>query len=434
MTYQSWGQYPKTTQQVTHLYWRTDTFPQVESALPYGQGRSYGDVNLNDGGTIVSTQYLNHIISFDSESGIISCESGVTLGDILRLIVPHGWFIPVSPGTKFVSVGGAIANDVHGKNHHRAGTFGSHVLEMELLRSDNSRLVCTPTANTDFFAATIGGLGLTGIITRATIQLKKIDNPYLDVETLKMHSLDDFWQTSLESDTTHEYTVGWVDTSVRGGKLGRGLFMRGNWATKTTKDVTDTYRNPKITMPVNAPDWMINIPVIKAFNFAYYHKQFSNRSHMQQHYDPFFYPLDIVQYWNRLYGKRGFQSYQCVVPKEAGLEVIRVMLDTIHRAGLASPLTVFKLFGNKPSPGMMSFPAPGINLLLDFPNVGEKLNALLHKLDNITADAGGKVNPAKDAHLSPEHFAKFYPQWKQFSQYIDPRMSSSFWRRVTKNL
>lgn len=434
MTYQSWGQYPSVKQDVTHLYWRTDAFPDAQSILPFGQGRSYGDVNLNDGGTIVSTAHLNHLISFDPSTGILSCEAGVTLGDILKVIVPQGWFIPVSPGTKFVSVGGAIANDVHGKNHHRAGTFGRYVQEFELLRSDNSRTTCSPTQNTDLFSATIGGLGLTGVITRATIQLKKIHSPYLNAETLKIGSLDEFWQVSLESDKTHEYTVGWIDTSVRGKKLGRGLFMRANWAEDTTRDITDTYREPRITMPINAPNWMINVPVIKAFNVAYYHKQITKHTTTQQHYDPFFYPLDIVQYWNRFYGSRGFQSYQCVVPVEGGLEVIRTMLDTIHRSGLASPLTVLKLFGDIPSPGIMSFPAPGVNLLLDFPNVGRKLTDLLLELDRITAEANGKVNPAKDAHLTPEYFAQFYPQYKEFSQYIDPRISSSFWRRVTKNL
>ncbi|MEX1112351.1 MAG: FAD-binding oxidoreductase [Candidatus Andersenbacteria bacterium] len=432
MTYQSWGQYPHVKQSVEHLFWRTDPFPEASSVLPFGQGRSYGDVNLNDGGTVVSTQLLNRFISFDTTTGILRAESGVTVADILQLVIPHGWFMPVSSGTKFVSLGGVIANDVHGKNHHRVGSFGCHVTQFELLRSDNTRLICSQTEHPDYYRATIGGLGLTGIITWAEIQLTKIPSLYLDSETIKVGSLEEFVELSRSSDTSHEHTVGWIDMSVSGKQLGRGLFMRANWAKESGKDMGDVYRAPKFTMPVNAPNWLISLPVIKAFNLAYYHKQLSPKASKQVHYDPFFYPLDVLQYWNRLYGSRGFQSFQAVIPHDQGVAAIRTILETVHKRGLTSPLTVLKIFGEKASPGMMSFSAPGLNILFDFPNV-PGLNDLLEELDTIVINAGGKVNPAKDAHMSAKAFQTFYPRWQEFQQYIDPKISSSFWRRVTKN-
>ena len=433
MTRPSWGNYPTANQQEIALQWRSDALPPTTSLLPHGMGRSYGDVALNDGGTVITTSRLNHIISFDAATGQLRCEAGVPLADILQLVVPHGWFLPVTPGTKFVSVGGAIANDIHGKNHHRAGTFGRHVTEFELLRSNNERIVCSATQHSELFSATIGGLGLTGLITWAQIQLLKIPSVYLDSETIKMHSLNDFMALSDESDTTHAYTVAWLDTST--AQAGRGLFMRANF-TESEEPFDVPYQKPLVTLPFHMPDWFVNTPLIKAFNVAYYHKQLSPTSKAKVHYNPFFYPLDILQYWNRLYGKRGFQSYQCVVPNDTnqGKAVIERMLTTIHASGLASPLTVVKLFGDKVSPGILSFPRPGINLLLDFPNVGTKLSKLLHTLDDITLEAGGRANPAKDAHMSAKTFQAMYPNWREFSEHIDPAFSSSFWRRVTKSI
>ncbi len=429
--YQSWGQYPVVEQIVKPLRWRNDRLPSDSSLLPYGQGRSYGDVCLNDQGVIVSTAALNHFIDFAANNGVLRCESGVTLAEILQLVVPQGWFLSVTPGTKFVSIGGAIANDVHGKNHHRAGTFGCHVRKFELLRSDGSRTICSPSENTNLFRATIGGLGLTGLITWAEIQLKAIDGPFLQTETIRLGSLSDFIHLSEQSDHQYEYTVAWLDTSVAQRQIGRGLFMRGNHA-KTDKHPTsqDFYHDPLITVPFNAPNNLISIPVIKLFNRMYYHRPIKAKA--LTGYNAFFYPLDLVQYWNRLYGRRGFQSYQCIVPRPEGLPVIREMLSAIHQTGLASPLTVLKIFGNIPSPGILSFPRPGINLLLDFPNVGRRLDQLLLQLDRITCEHGGRVNPAKDAHLSPDTFQAFFPEWQTFSEYIDPHFSSSFWRRVAK--
>ena len=429
-----WGNYPLSKNQKTwSIPNRFSTLPENTPILPYGQGRSYGDVCQISNGTIVSTTNLNNFIEFDHTNGLITVESGITIGEILKIAIPKGWFIPVSPGTKFVSIGGAIGNDVHGKNHHRAGTFGCHVTKLELLRSNGERLLCSPKQNAELFNATIGGLGLTGLITWAQIQLKKINNPYIDTETIRIKNLTELLELARESDATHEYTVAWVDTTASGASIGRGLFMRGNHAPTTAKPVDDVYHKPIATMPIFMPNSFISTPLIKAFNWAYYRKQLQHTASAQQHYDPFFYPLDILQNWNRLYGKRGFQSFQCVVPHEQGQETITQLLKTIQESGLASPLTVVKIFGNVASPGLLSFPKPGINLLLDFPNVDPRLNALLKKLDEITATAGGRVNPSKDAHMSADYFQKFYPNWQEFEKHKDPAFTSDFWNRVTKS-
>lgn len=428
----AWGNYPHVTQKVVPLLWRTDELPKQRPLLPYGMGRSYGDVALNDGGTVVTTKFLNHIISFDPETGILRCEAGVTINNILQLTIPHGWFVPVSPGTKFVSVGGAIGNDVHGKNHHRAGTFGCHITRLELLRSDK-RIICSPDNNPDLFRATIGGLGLTGIITWAEIQLHKIPSMYMQMDSIKFDGMDEFMRLSAESDTDYEYTVAWLDTNRAAP---RGIFMRANWTEDLPRAAEIPVKQPLAALPFFLPNWFVNIPLIKIFNFGYYHKQLAKQSDAIIHYDPFFYPLDVLQYWNKLYGPRGFQSFQCVIPNTNGdeIETITHLLQKIHASGLVSPLTVLKLFGNKKSPGMLSFPQPGINLLLDFPNVGQKLDMLLEKLDAITLEAGGRVNPSKDAHLSAAAFQQMYPNWQEFSHFIDPAFSSSFWKRVTKKL
>lgn len=412
------------------MYWRSDMLPDRPSLLPYGRGRSYGDVCLNNHGTVISTRRLNHFVSFDPIAGRIACEAGVTLGAILQLIVPHGWFLPTTPGTKFATLGGAIANDVHGKNHHRAGTFGRHVRQLELLRSDGSRLKCTARKNGDLYRATIGGLGLTGLITWAAIDLKPITSTSINAATIKMKNLDDFFSLSGQADQHSEYTVAWIDAGAKASKLGRGLFIHGNHSTDA-HNVSHGVRQPKFTMRSNAPNWLLNRAVIRAYNFVHYHKQLRSTSQASLDYDQFFYPLDSIANWNRLYGQRGLQSYHCVVPQKNGRQAIEKLLSAVKKSRLVSPLTVLKIFGNKPSPGMLSFPMPGINLLLDFPNTGRRLRTLLADLDTITAHYGGRVNPAKDAHLDPQRFQQFYPQWQTFARFVDPKFSSSFWRRVT---
>ena len=430
---QSWGRYPRAVHEVRPIRWLDSTTLDSgdNSILPYGLGRSYGDSCLNDGQLLVETSGLNRFMAFDLDSGILRCEAGISLDDILKLIVPKGWFLPTTPGTKFVTLGGAIANDIHGKNHHMAGTFGCHVKAFELLRSDGTRSHCTRRKNTDLFKATIGGLGLTGLITWAEIKLKKVNNSWMETESIKFEGIEEFLELSKESDKDWEYTVSWIDCVTRGKGMGRGIFMRGNHSPGSVMS-RKVHRNPKISAPFDCPSIILNSFSIKAFNTAYYGKQRSKYVRSRVHYDPFFYPLDSVDDWNRIYGKRGFFQYQFVIPFRAGQETMEDILRIITESRQGSFLAVIKTFGSKKSPGMLSFPKPGITLALDFPNRGESTLKLFEKLDAVVNSAGGLLYPAKDARMSASFFQKAYPQWEEFSTFMDPKFSSSFWRRVTE--
>jgi FAD/FMN-containing dehydrogenase len=430
--YHSWGRYPKVSQKIHEIRWRTEPFPNVESFngyIPYGMGRSYGDVCLNNDGVILHTESMARYISFDEDNGIIRCDAGVSLHELLQFIVPKGWFVPVTPGTRYVTIGGMIANDVHGKNHHRVGTFGCHVNCFELLRSDGNRLTCSLDENSDLFSATVAGLGLTGLITWAELKLSKIAGPYIDTETIRFGNLADFFELSQESDKAWDYTVAWIDSLAKNKNLGRGLFMCGNHSTQV-----DTKKSPelkqKLTVPFDAPSNLLNKYSIKLFNNAYYRKQFSHAVHRPQIYDKFFYPLDGIGQWNRLYGNEGMLQYQCVVPAATGYEVMSEILNQCANKGQGSFLSVLKVFGNKKSPGLLSFPREGVTLALDFPNRGKETFLLLDTLDKIVTQAGGAVYPAKDARMDSASFKAYYPNWSKFSEYIDPQFSSSFWRRV----
>jgi FAD/FMN-containing dehydrogenase len=430
--YTSWGRFPQINQQGIDLAWRSDPLPEplegTDSLLPYGNGRSYGDVCLNRGGTVLGTRALNRFIDFDAESGVLRCESGVLLADILQLVVPLGWFLSVSPGTRYVTVGGALANDVHGKNHHRAGTFGCHVRSLELVRTDGSRTVCTPEQNADLFNATIGGMGLTGLVTWAEIQLRAVEGPLLKEESLKFANVDEFFRLSEASDQDFEYTVAWVDCASKGDALGRGLFARANHVPSANPtEQKDT--GPKISVPVQPPFSLVNGLSLKAFNEVYYRRQRERRQTRKVHYQPFFYPLDSIGNWNRIYGPKGLLQYQCVLPGEDGREVLRQMLSVISKSGNGSFLAVLKIFGDRTSPGVMSFPRPGVTLALDFPN-RPGVFRLLDRLDDMTREAGGAVYPAKDARMNADSFRTYFPAWEKFSEFVDPGFSSSFWRRV----
>jgi FAD/FMN-containing dehydrogenase len=404
--------------------------PAVEgSVLPYGNGRSYGDSCLNDGGNLLHAHRLNHFISFDPSNGQLECEAGVQLAEILDLVVPQGWFVPVTPGTRFVTVGGAIANDVHGKNHHRAGNFGRHVLELELLRSDGSRRICSHAENPEWFAATVGGLGLTGLITRARIQLRRIAGPWMSTEVHRFENLDGFFRLSENSDRDYEYTVAWIDCLATGRSLGRGLFTRANHA-PAHPDQRPTRSSRHLRVPFTPPLSMINRFTLRSFNALYYLRQRRPVVHAITHYEPHFYPLDAIGDWNRIYGPRGFMQYQCVVPPYDAEDRVAQLLRVIAASGSGSFLAVLKQFGTLSSPGMLSFPRPGTTLALDFPNQGTHTLSLLNRLDDIVAEAGGAVYPAKDARMSGTRFRQYFPAWESFRPFVDPRFSSSFWRRV----
>ena len=428
----SWGKLPLVEQQVIDMYWRDQGLPDTPySLLPWGLGRSYGDSCVNDGNAVLSTRHMNRLISFDGESGRLHCEAGVSLADILTFAVPQGWFLTVTPGTKFVTVGGAIANDVHGKNHESAGNFGHHVRRLELLRSEEGLKHCSPEENRELFHATIGGLGLTGLILSAEIQLKPISNQFIASETIRFDSLDEFRALSRDSTANYEYTVAWFDCLSAARKL-RGLFTRGNHA-DSRFDHLNKPPPRKLMVPFDFPEVVLNPVTIKVFNGLYFHKQRSRRVMNVCHYDRFFYPLDAIQAWNRIYGKRGFYQYQCVVPTD-DYAVAEELLSVISASGAGSFLAVLKEFGNIPSLGMLSFPRPGVTMALDFPNKCAATRTLLDRLDEVVMAVGGAVYPAKDARLSGAAFKAYYPRWQEFAAFIDPKFSSSFWRRVSAEI
>lgn len=434
----SWGHFPDAAHSTHSAHFRKDTIPWNRLhgfLLPYGMGRSYGDSCLNDQNTLILTRGMDRCIEFDSSTGLLHAEAGITFDEILRIFVPQGFFLPVTPGTKLVTLGGAIANDVHGKNHHASGTLGHHIVELTLLRSTGERLICSSAQNSEMFFATIGGMGLTGLIISAKFRLRRINNPGITQEVIRMDDLEEFFALSAASEKKYEFTMAWIDCLARGDKLGRGLFIRGNHAPSQWHPEARTPSSPRSkTFPIVAPNFALNSWTLKAFNFAYYHKQLAKVSETLVHFDPFFYPLDSILHWNRIYGSRGFLQYQCVVPYSDGGRAIRSILEKIAAAEQGSFLAVLKTFGDLPSVGMMSFPRKGVTLALDFPNVGERLFALLDELDNLVREVGGCVYLAKDARVSPSAFRDYYPEAHEFSKYVDPRFSSQLWRRVEGHL
>ncbi|WP_066093683.1 FAD-binding oxidoreductase [Xanthomonas massiliensis] len=433
---ESWGRFPRGGDQ-RHL-WLHDrnaalSRPDSGSMLVRGNGRSYGDSCLNPGGTLLHARPMDRFIAFDPGSGLLRCECGVTLSEVIDLVLPQGWFLPVTPGTRFATVGGAIANDVHGKNHHSMGNFGHHVRRMELLRSDGTRLELSPQADDDrLFAATIGGLGLTGLITWAEIQLRRVPGPWLESESIRFGNLDDFFTLSAESARTCEYTVAWIDCLASGKRLGRGHFLRSDHAASIAEEcprVRDSHR----VMPFTPPFSLVNPLSLRAFNTLYYWRQPRRCKRAISHYQSYFYPLDGIGHWNRMYGPRGFMQHQCVLPPATAREGVAALLREIAHSGQGSFLAVLKEFGTIASIGMLSFPRPGTTLALDFPNGGPDVFRLLDRLDAIVAEAGGAIYPAKDARMSPAVFRGGYPRLQEFCQYVDPAFSSGLWRRLTEH-
>ena len=399
---------------------------QVNGLLASGLRRSYGDSCINDGGRLIDATGLDRFISFNRTTGVIEVEAGVSLKDVLDVAIPAGFMLPVTPGTKFVTLGGAVANDVHGKNHHVAGTFGRFVRQVVLLRSDGTERIVTRDDDTGLFAATIAGLGLTGIITRVTLELKPIASSDMDVETIRFGDLSEFFTLAAESEATHDYTVAWVDCLATDDNLGRGIFTRARHASNGRLSV---HAKAGPSMPVDAPGFALNRLSLSAFNELYY-RIVGRPRQATVSYDPFFYPLDAIGGWNKLYGRRGFFQYQSVVPPEAARDATAQMLQTIASAGQGSFLAVLKTFGDIASPGLLSFPMKGTTLALDFANRGLSTLALLDKLDAIVREAGGRLYPAKDGRLPSMMFKSGFPALDQFRTHIDPGMSSTFWRRM----
>lgn len=429
--YLSWGRFPRVPHRRVHRLAWEDQLPELlraaspGSLLAYGMGRSYGDVCLNGGRDLLDCSGCNRILEADWSAGRVRVEAGLSFAELLDVIVPRGWFLPVTPGTKFVTIGGAVANDVHGKNHHRAGTFGCHVSRLLLHRSDRGALVCSPTENSGLFRATIGGLGLTGVIAWVELQLKPARGNAIDVETILFQGLDDFLKLSEQSDRDFEYTVAWIDCFA--GARARGLLYRGNHAAGAS--VSHRARSYP-SVPFAAPDWVLGPSAVRLFNWAYYSWNGMQPKRSRIHYDPFFYPLDAVPRWNLLYGKRGLVQYQCVVPLTE-VDALARILSLISESGQGSFLAVLKTFGSRPSPGLLSFPRPGLTLALDFPVRGAGTERLLAALDEIVLRAGGALYPAKDARMPSAMFQASFPAWHEFLPFVDAKCSSSFWRRVT---
>jgi len=378
------------------------------------------------------TTGLNKFIHFDAQTGHLTAEAGVLLQDIQHTFVPQGWMLPVTPGTQFVTLGGAIANDVHGKNHHALGTFGEHVQALELLRTDGTRLQLTRAQHADWLQATIGGMGLTGLITQATVALRRVDSAWLDAETIPYQNLDTFFELADGSEAQWEYTVSWVD--CLSGRDVRGIFMRANHPSQAAARAAGlderARSSSKRQVPVVPPVSMINALSLRAFNTVYYHAQKAKQGRQWQHYQPFFYPLDHVRDWNRIYGPRGFYQYQCVVPREGARDAVQALMDAIARDGQGSFLAVLKTFGARDAAGWLSFPMPGVTLALDFPNLGQRTLDLQDTLDAVVREAGGRLYPAKDARMSREMFEAGYPNLPQFLNFRDPGLSSAMSRRL----
>jgi len=393
--------------------------------VAHGMGRSYGDACLNPEGTLWLTTGLDHFIAFDDRTGRLVCEAGVLLRDIQRLAVPRGWILPVTPGTQLVTVGGAIANDVHGKNHHVLGAFGDHVQRLTLIRTDGETIECGPNERPDWFAATVGGVGLTGVIVQAEIQLRRIPGPWLETDTIPYANLDEFFRLADDSEAQWEHTVSWIDCIPGSG--GRGLFMRGNPVAAGQRPAP---AGRQLAMPIVPPVSLVNRLSLRPFNMAYYHLKKWRAGRAVTHYEPFFYPLDNLLEWNRMYGPRGFFQYQSVVPRGVARDAVQSMLQEIARFGDGSFLAVLKTFGNREPAGMLSFAQPGATLALDFPNHGERTQKLFARLDAIVAEARGRIYLAKDARMPRDLFEAGYPRLPEFLKYRDRGISSGLSRRL----
>ena len=435
-----WGCYPVQICELQRPESPAGLHNDVAPLIARGLGRSYGDAALNDEGRVLLTERLNRLLSFDATQGVLRAEAGTTLAEILRLFVPRGWFPVVVPGTRHVTLGGCVAADVHGKNHHRDGAFSQHLTDLQLLTAAGKRLRCSPTREKDAFWATVGGMGLTGVITEVGIRMRPIDSAYLVTEHQPTADLDQTLAYLDDNSFDDEYTVAWLDGLATGASLGRGVFMRGHHA--AVADLPVRLRDQPLAIsdrgtrrvPMNLPSGLLHPALLRIFNSIYYQRQGARRQPFVVDYSSFFHPLDALDDWNRLYGKLGFLQYQCAVPAAGGVEVLREILRRLAEAGYGSFLAVLKKFGAA-SKGMLSFPLPGYTLAVDIPRRGETLLALLDELDDRVAGCGGRVYLAKDARLSPVAFRRMYPRfgdWHAIKQRLDPhqRFSSSLSRRL----
>ena len=437
-----WGHYPVETCR----FFRPEKRAGVDAILSSGQessyiarglGRSYGDAALNQNAGVIGLERLNRLIAFDSETGVLECEAGVSLAEILDCFLPRGFFLPVTPGTKFVTLGGAIAQDVHGKNHHRVGTISSFILDFRLLTASGDLLTCSADHHRDVFWATVGGGGLTGLILSARIQLRRVETAYVLVDYLKVAHLDEAIAAMADSDHLYEFSVAWIDCLARGSALGRSVLMRANPALRS--DLPHEYAEPlsprkrfQNSLPFDFPSGLLNPFSVRAFNALFYgaHRTISDRL---VDVESFFYPLDFIHHWNRMYGGRGFVQYQLVFPLETSAVGLTEVLQRVSQSGRGSFLGVLKRFGEADE-GLLSFPFSGYTLALDLP-VTDGLVSFLQDLDSLILRHDGRLYMAKDAATTAESFSAMYPRLEEFRAIkarLDPKnkLSSSLARRV----
>lgn len=438
-TLSGWGNIPASRSQVLYLESSKEQLPPVpdEKMLPRGLGRSYADQATNENNLVIKTERMNQFLSFDEEKGILQCEAGTSFEKIIHLLTPKGWFLMVTPGTKHITIGGAIANDVHGKAHHVDGCFITCVYQFTILLADGRVVIASREENADLFWANFGGLGLFGIILTATIQLRKIETTYFKQRAIATRHLDDMLKAIDDSDETYAYSVAWIDPLARGKQIGRGVLTVGNHASledlppRLQKNPLRTMGRSFISVPFYLPGFVLNMATIRLLNTAIYWKQKSAAP--ITHYEGFFYPLDMINHWNRGYGKRGFIQYQFVLPLDKGKENITQILKAITEGDCLPFLNVLKKFGNAKG-GLLSFPHEGYTFAIDFP-ITPGLKEFIKKLDRMVLDMGGRIYLGKDAYLDEATFKAMYPQYKEWLEVkrkYDPqdRFSSDLSRRI----
>lgn len=410
MQLNSWGMYPQikskkftfnTKDNLRNILEENSTF------IPFGNGRSYGDSALAE--NIIYSKPYNYFLDFDEELGILHCQSGVMLSEIIEAFVPRGWFLKVTPGTKLITIGGAIASDIHGKNHHVEGCFSECVQEMRVMLSDGTIQTCQK--GDELFKATCGGMGLTGVILDAKISLKKINSQYINQTTIKTKNLKETFE-AFEKYAHLPYSVAWIDCLAKGEDIGKCLLMVGDFADDGDLNFKE---KKKKTIPFNFPSFALNKLSVKAFNWLYYKKAPDGVSQQKVDIDTFFYPLDAINNWNRIYGKGGFTQYQFILPKEKSYQGLEKILGTIANSGKGSFLAVLKLYG-KANENYLSFPMEGYSLALDF-KIEPGLFELLDRLDEIVLEYGGRIYLTKDVRVSKETFEKGYPDIEKFREF-----------------
>lgn len=395
--------------------------------LARGAGRGYGDNALNRDGGLLLTQRLDRLLEFDPAEGIIRCEGGCTLAKLIETFLPRGFFPLVTPGTKLVTVGGCIAADVHGKNHHRDGSFATSVIDFDLLTGSGDVLTCSQEQYPDLFWATLGGMGLTGTILTARLRLRRVESAFVTVEYEQLPDLDTALARFAATDQQSRYSVAWIDCLAGGASMGRSVLMRGEHT--PASQVPEAFRDRPLdflhrrsrTIPFHLPPFVLNAWTVRTFNRVYYRRHTPGRQTID--FDTYFYPLDRIRNYDRLYGRRGFVQYQAVLPRATSREGLARMLHTLSDSGSASFLAVLKSMG-PPSGGLLSFPLEGHTLALDLPNTGPRLREVIDALDQIVLDHGGRVYLAKDAFLTRERFRRMYPRAEEFmaiQRRFDPR-------------